>query len=110
MGLSGTGAGAVSHILVVFPVRVPTRTVREHRGIQTPTLEVSNLSRRCWVLCWRSQCSVRANVPVLALDNWYFLIMTREKFFVQPKPERQLLAPKRRCLTAAFGDGQEIIF
>lgn len=28
------------------------------------------------------------NSLVLALDNWCFLIMTREKFFVQPEPER----------------------
>lgn len=25
------------------------------------------------------------NILVLALDNWYFLIMTREKFFIQPE-------------------------
>lgn len=106
--VSGTLAGGVNHIRVVFPVHVPHVLFESTGAFKRPTLEVSNLTGRCRVPCLHSQCSMRANVPVLALDNWYFLIMTREKFFVQPKPECGLLAPERKSLTAAFG--QETVF
>lgn len=38
-----------------------------------------------------AQCVLNErNILVLALDNWYFLIMTREKFFFQPERLCQL--------------------
>lgn len=57
--LSGAVARGVGHIHVVFPIRVPKST----GAFKLSALEV---------LCRQSWCSMRANVPVLALDNWYF--------------------------------------
>lgn len=47
--------------------------------------------------------------PALSLGDRRFLTATREEFLVQPESEQQLLAPEQKCLTAAFGDGQEIV-